>query len=421
MYNRLRRVFYPAYITAFTSRKRPEAQFPESWTCLLPKHRKELVAFWGTKAGDSERQAGLDWAAEHVVGKAADAKAKKWSRAKQLLLTYQGDFGTYLKDGATAAMSVDDVVAVVQASTFFERLWSQIQDVVAAIATKVHATDHAVCAEICVKTLLDKKETRVHSHVCLRAPQSMDIRHREDLLLMGCLPHVCEDARVGKRARRTDWGPFYYCLAPKIGSLARSGSKQPHQEFSVNANWIWGMLATGKIAFDDARRELIRTAKNLPRTLESFERYRSELSGLELREGMAAREEELKAARRPFRQIPEVVAWQAEHAAVSSRKKFLVLNGRSRTGKTVFAVSLVGRGRALELNCSGALDPPLRDFQHDLHDLVLFDEASPKMVLKYKKLFQCPNALVQIGFSATNVFSYSVYMHRCLLVIASNT
>ena len=141
----------------------------------------------------------------------------------------------------------------------------------------------------------------------------------------------------------------------------------------------------------------------------------------DLRGHMAACEEELKGARRPFRQIPAVVEWQQEHAAVSSRKKLLVLNGRSRTGKTVYAVSLAGAGRGLELNCSGVLDPPLRDFQHDLHDLVLFDEASPKMVLKYKKLFQCPNALVQIGFSATNMFSYSVYMHRCLLVIASNT
>ena len=67
------------------------------------------------------------------------------------------------------------------------------------------------------------------------------------------------------------------------------------------------------------------------------------------------------------------------------------------------------------------MGPPLRDFQHNLHDHVHFDEASPKMVLKYKKLFQCPNALAQIGCSATNMFSYSVYMHRSLLVIASNT
>ena len=83
------------------------------------------------------------------------------------------------------------------------------------------------------------------------------------------------------------------------------------------------MLATGKIAFEDAPRELVRTAKNLPRLLESFERYRSELSALDLREQMAAREEELKGTRRPFRQLPEVVTWQEEHAAVSSRKKVL--------------------------------------------------------------------------------------------------
>ena len=70
------------------------------------------------------------------------------------------------------------------------------------------------------------------------------------------------------------------------------------------------MLSAGKIAFDDARWELVRTAKNLPRALESLERYRIELAALDLRGHMAAREQELKGARRPFRQIPAVVEWR---------------------------------------------------------------------------------------------------------------
>ena len=68
-----------------------------------------------------------------------------------------------------------------------------------------------------------------------------------------------------------------------------------------------------------------------------------------------------------------------------------------------------------------ALDQPLRDFSYNLCDLVLLDEASVKMIWKYKKLFQCPNVLVQLGCGATTLFSYSVYIHCCLLVIASNT
>ena len=68
-----------------------------------------------------------------------------------------------------------------------------------------------------------------------------------------------------------------------------------------------------------------------------------------------------------------------------------------------------------------ALDQPLRDFSYNLCDLVFLDEASVKMIWKYKKLFQCPNVLVQLGCGATTLFSYSVYIHCCLLVIASNT
>ena len=52
---------------------------------------------------------------------------------------------------------------------------------------------------------------------------------------------------------------------------------------------------------------------------------------------------------------------------------------------------------------------------------LFLDEASVKMIWKYRKLFQCRNVLVQLGCGATTLFSYSVYIHCCLLVIASNT
>ena len=79
----------------------------------------ELGDFWARKAGQTERQAVLDWAAASVVGRVGDAKVKRCARSRQLLLSYQGDLGKYLKAGATASMHVDDVVAVVRASTFF--------------------------------------------------------------------------------------------------------------------------------------------------------------------------------------------------------------------------------------------------------------------------------------------------------------
>jgi hypothetical protein len=51
----------------------------------------------------------------------------------------------------------------------------------------------------------------------------------------------------------------------------------------------------------------------------------------------------------------------------------------------------------------------------------LFDEASVQMVLKNRKLFQAPNALVTLGTSPTNRDAYSVCLNDTLLVICSNS
>ena len=43
------------------------------------------------------------------------------------------------------------------------------------------------------------------------------------------------------------------------------------------------------------------------------------------------------------------------------------------------------------------------------------------MVLRNRKMFQCPNTFVQLGMSATNMYSYGVYLSDCMLVLCSNS
>jgi hypothetical protein len=89
-------------------------------------------------------------------------------------------------------------------------------------------------------------------------------------------------------------------------------------------------------------------------------------------------------------------------------------------GKTMFVMSLFGKDKTLEVNCAGEEDPALQEFRHQIHRCILFDEAEPDMVIKYRKLFQAPNAIVQMGQSKTGCFSYPVYANDCILVICSN-
>ena len=113
--------------------------------------------------------------------------------------------------------------------------------------------------------------------------------------------------------------------------------------------------------------------------------------------------------------------WMNELTAVSDRKKFLVLNGPSRLGKTQFAIGLYGVERTLEVNCAGASHPPLRNFDSHIHRCVVMDEAPVSMVLGYRRLFQAPNCQVIIGQSPTNQSCYPVYLNETAIIICSNS
>ena len=122
-----------------------------------------------------------------------------------------------------------------------------------------------------------------------------------------------------------------------------------------------------------------------------------------------------------FIHIPKVAAWMRGLCKLAARRKFLVLNGASRLGKTAHAMSLYGADRSAEVNCAGVSHPPLRSFNPGAHSLVLFDQTSTIMVLASRRLFQAPNANVIIGTSPTNMNAYSVYLNNAALVIATNT
>ena len=69
---------------------------------------------------------------------------------------------------------------------------------------------------------------------------------------------------------------------------------------------------------------------------------------------------------------------------------------------------------------ASAPEPNLKEYDHEQHDLILFDECSAQKVLLQKKLFQAPLSAVSLGQSTTGCFAYSVWVHAKLLVVASN-
>ena len=129
---------------------------------------------------------------------------------------------------------------------------------------------------------------------------------------------------------------------------------------------------------------------------------------------------ELALQTKPFHRIEAIEKWKEDHRAIKPRYKFLVLVGPSGVGKTQYAKSLVAEGRALELNMAAAPEPDLKDFNPDVHDLILFDECPAKIILRQKKLFQAPAVKVSLAASVTSCYAYTVWLHQKLFVGCSN-
>ena len=124
---------------------------------------------------------------------------------------------------------------------------------------------------------------------------------------------------------------------------------------------------------------------------------------------------------RPCRELPAVSAWEASFAQTCFRYNSLVLDGPSKMGKTLFCRSRsLGSGELLELDCAGADTPDLTAFEFGRHTMILCDEASSSMVLRYKKLFQASASYCVLGSSKMNCHAYEVWPHAVKFVVASN-
>jgi hypothetical protein len=73
------------------------------------------------------------------------------------------------------------------------------------------------------------------------------------------------------------------------------------------------------------------------------------------------------------------------------------------------------------MNCAHTVHPDLRGYVAEQHHVLLFDEGTANMVINNKKLFQAPAVDIQLGSSATNVHSFTVWVYGKKLVVCSNT
>ena len=161
---------------------------------------------------------------------------------------------------------------------------------------------------------------------------------------------------------------------------------------------------------------------NGSRHIKELQTYDLEMEKIAVQEAVAEAERLLGGSLKEQKQYSKVQEYCDQFKKPRHRYRFLVLAGPSRVGKTAFAKSLCAPDmETLELNCASGAEPDLKAYRFRRHEVVLFDEIEAGQVAAQRKLFQAQAAAVQVACSATNCFSYEVFVWRKKLVLASNT
>ena len=244
--------------------------------------------------------------------------------------------------------------------------------------------------------------------------QLNDFRFRETL------PHNSNyRVQTGRGSGQKYAGCFYVCVN-KIGSLLSTSTKEMFVDYPVSPAWITSLLAAEKLTYQTAADLFVRCVVNVDHNLKALETLARYNRVKMIAEKRLHLERLLRSTQRPFKTIAMVEKWDQQYTELMDRYKFLVLDGKSRTGKSRFAANRTTPEKFLNVDCSSATEPDMRCFDREKHDVVLWDEATPELVLRVKKLAQASIDEVRLGQSATNVNSYVVWFHRVKLIVASN-
>ncbi len=216
---------------------------------------------------------------------------------------------------------------------------------------------------------------------------------------------------------------FLYLSEHKIGTVFSFGSRRMFTDYIIQPSWVVNLLQCKKITLETAKRLIVKSCQNVTKYLKDLETVEQE----RIRDQTALESDRvltvLNRMAKPFVILAEVQLWERQYEADAFRFKFLVLEGPSRIGKTVYArMSLSPPGKGFyELNRAGGVDLDLRGVEPSRHGLIIFDEISPSQVLKQKKVFQAGPTEIQLGQSSTSVYGYSKFFYRVRMACCSST
>ncbi|CAJ1414261.1 unnamed protein product, partial [Effrenium voratum] len=124
--------------------------------------------------------------------------------------------------------------------------------------------------------------------------------------------------------------------------------------------------------------------------------------------------EVLSRTRLPFRHVndplfPNLPPFLDQFTYAQERYRLYALQGPSQAAKTSFVKSLFKRPFVLTVQNATTLN--LRDFKYGFHDCLILDNVNTlKFILDYRAILQSNLDTHVLGDSATNVYSYTIFL-----------
>eukprot|EP00929_Paragymnodinium_shiwhaense_P115507 TRINITY_DN8443_c0_g1_i2.p1 TRINITY_DN8443_c0_g1~~TRINITY_DN8443_c0_g1_i2.p1 ORF type:complete len:572 (+),score=60.98 TRINITY_DN8443_c0_g1_i2:98-1813(+) len=342
----------------------------------------------------------------------ADAKAARKPKLPVETVFFQGRCGIftyYSKDWVWPApadksipwQGLADVTEHIVSSSKWTELAPKLGQAIGTMISGVNAVRYSWAFEVCPRSWENSRVARGHIHIALDWRTKQYQRKRDVFAIGGVAPiHARVEAeRLSRKARSSAAAHYHFCFFV----VSQRACSWRHRNSKHVEEWIAMGVGVSRHLHD----------------MKTVEARQKEAS---LAERIAAFHEQVALMRKPAVYVPKVEErWKPQFEAVKDRYKFLVLWGPSKYGKTQYAFGLFGKRRTLYADCSQSQHPDLRDWDPMIQRCIILDEIKLPAAMALKRLIQAPADPVQMGTTATQQWSYRVWVARTGFVLTSNT
>lgn len=365
---------------------------------------------------------------DHKISMNEADSDRNWVCARNVMLTWIGEFGIVPEAGLTQHMNNADVLASALANhDFCVELFGKLKMFVHKISEEHHLLNTSWSLELCCDTLAEQKVIRVHCHAFLEARQGkkIHVRNPESFKFEGVLPQKRTDKgpdAIGVRSSSQPGCGHYYLRMPKVGLIFSGGTGEPFINYRINPEWILSYVQNGKLTPKSARAEVLKTWKNCKQHIEAL-KYCEDLhndAAVDVHERKMLTD--FLASLPPLRSYVVLRDWKAHMAKPAMRHMPLVLDGPTKTFKTTAAKMFASDlDNYLELNCSNlSHEPNLRSVRYGT-EVINFDELKAQTFVQNKKVFQGAIGQTTLGENtAGGAQAYTRRLNNIKMVICSN-